>query len=346
MAESIDAILTSRPPATDHTTYLTILELHLRPELLPTLQEVLHDHALTENIGWDLVGLLVPLLPESKACLWEVARWGNPREVILKVLEALREIDFEDQDAGSGEKGLLDTTPISPGPEENISKDKPASAEVVPEQAKEDGQISAAVSRAVLQFKALLPVLGILHSRIKTQSPSRFVSSTLQAVLACYADAAPLLPWRLLDDITQSIIQLAQTLSGKKRPPLPPRQSTHDVLVKQDSARDTELKVEHGNDGESSAKAPSPEDQAIQERLLQSFVTHLLEEYLISTPRDDEVPGLAWTARFQEKAHPDKIIPVRPSFGELFTERAQLQSRERTVGDLVVSCSNFDRCVR
>ncbi|KAI9884811.1 MAG: hypothetical protein M1823_003400 [Watsoniomyces obsoletus] len=332
MAESIDAILTSRPPATDHTTYLTILEEHLRPELLPTLQEVLQDHDLTENIGWDLVGLLVPLLPESKACLWEVARWGNPREVILKVLESLREIEFEDEDDDDENEGLN----VSGISEEEISNDKPTSEETKTNVDDDDEKkVTPAVSRAVLQFKALLPVLGILHSRIKTQSASRFVSSTLQAVLACYAEAAPFLPWRLLDEITQSIIQLVQTLSGKKRPPLPPRQQTNDVSAESDVAGDADVETKDEDEVDSAANPSSGEDQAIQERLLQSFVTHLLEEYLVSTPRDDEIPGLAWAARFQEKAHPDRIIPVRPSVNELFADRAQLQSRERTVEGLV-----------
>lgn len=93
--ESENPLVAALPPVSDYITYLTIVEYNLTPENLPVLQEVLKDEKLTTNIGWDLVHLLVPHLPDSEGCLREIARLGNPREVILKVTESLRLIDYE-----------------------------------------------------------------------------------------------------------------------------------------------------------------------------------------------------------------------------------------------------------
>lgn len=87
-------LLEAKPPATDYITYLTIVEYNLTLENLPVLHEVLQDTNLTTNIGWDLLHLLIPLLPASQQCLQDIARLGNPREVVLKVTEALRLLDF------------------------------------------------------------------------------------------------------------------------------------------------------------------------------------------------------------------------------------------------------------
>ena len=87
--DAIQRLKESKPPATDAATYLTIIEMSLTPELLPTLEEILDDVEVTSEIGWDLVDMLIPV-PGSQGCLDRVARLGNPREVIIKVLEDLR----------------------------------------------------------------------------------------------------------------------------------------------------------------------------------------------------------------------------------------------------------------
>ncbi|PTB41426.1 hypothetical protein M441DRAFT_138712 [Trichoderma asperellum CBS 433.97] len=84
--EIVQRLHESRPPATDVATYLTIVEMSLSPEILPALQEILEDVSLASDIGWDLVDMLIPI-PGSEECLESIARLGNPREVILKVLE-------------------------------------------------------------------------------------------------------------------------------------------------------------------------------------------------------------------------------------------------------------------
>ncbi|KAJ5257023.1 hypothetical protein N7478_013127 [Penicillium angulare] len=139
------------PPATDYLTYLTILEYQLTPDRLPLLHRLLQDEKLTTNIGWDLVKLLLPMLPASTECLHDVARLGNPREVILRVSEALMHLQPDDEDLDDDES--VDAKPLP---------------------------------LHVSQFNCLLAMLSELHTRIKTKSPSRFVATSLQAALEAY----------------------------------------------------------------------------------------------------------------------------------------------------------------
>ena len=307
LTTSIEAITLSRPPVTDVPTYLTILESQMRPELLPTLLELLQDHDLTAEIGWDLVGLLTPMLPESRACLLEVARWGNPREVMLTLLEALGRVH-----------------PLSPLTPEDADTAGSANARAATE-----GDRQRAL---VVEVKTLLELLCLVHPRLKTRFPSRFVSTTLQAVLGRYDDIPRLLSRPLVDEVTLSIIRLVRTLSGKKRPALPPRPSTRDVIVTARAPPDPEVR----GDGESSDQTPSSGELAIQKRLLQSFVTHILEEYLVSFGPAEELPGIAWAARFQERLQPEKIVPHKPSLTTRFTQEPSLKTRQEIVSQLVV----------
>ena len=56
---------------------------------LPLFHSLLQDESLASNIGWDLAHMVLPMLPQSRECLNDVARLGNPREVILGVCDAL-----------------------------------------------------------------------------------------------------------------------------------------------------------------------------------------------------------------------------------------------------------------
>src|SRR5213075_1048440 len=155
MADEEDPLIKTLPPATDYLTYLTVLEYQLTPARLPLLHKVLQDETLTTNIGWDLVHLLLPLLPSSQECLQDVARLGNPREVILRVSDALMNLQREEwNEEGDGESN----------PEtERLGRDL--------DSVKLDGEepgMSAAQNRPlpVLQFNCLVSMLSVLHSRI------------------------------------------------------------------------------------------------------------------------------------------------------------------------------------
>lgn len=280
--DPITAIKESLPPATDYLTYLTILESQLSPKILPTLNDILQDAELTQNIGWDLINLLLPL-PGSEKCLNTIARLGNPREVVLKVTEALQVQDLEEA--------------------EDEEEEVPAqSANVEPS--------------AIDRFCTLVNLLSILHPRIKTKYPSRFLSTSLMAILAAF---------RPSNQATLAVIEFIHKISGKKRPPLPGRKSS--------------LQIPSKSMGDSGASAPDPEAQdedpkeaAIQARLLQSFLTHILEEYI-----NDNT--LEWSSRLCELFAPEKVVLTRQSLGEAYRENPVLQTRDTIVGQLVV-CKN------
>jgi hypothetical protein len=78
------------------------------------------------------------------------------------------------------------------------------------------------------------------------------------------------------------------------------------------------------------AQAEQPDDAAIQNKLLQSFITHILEDYVNSNP-------LEWAARLQESFEPNKVVPGRKSLGEAYKEEPLLVTSQEIAGELVVS---------
>ncbi|KAI1754274.1 YAP-binding/ALF4/Glomulin [Xylaria castorea] len=188
LAESITAIREGAKE--DPFTYLTILQYHVNtPGILPTLNEVLQNADLTREIGWDLVQTLVAV-DGCEDCLETVARLGNPREVIIKVMESLAALAKrleEDQGDVAGEES--DSSP----------------------------KLSDVEGRLI----TLVGMLAILQRRIKTKHPSRFLGPSLVSVLEAYQPTP---------EMTTAAINLVRSLSGRIRPPLPTRTSSIDVL--------------------------------------------------------------------------------------------------------------------
>lgn len=192
--QSDNPLIKALPPETDYISYLTILEYNINKEQLPTLHEILQDPQLTSNIGWDLVHLLLPLLPHSKLCLQDVARLGNPREVALKVTELLEKIAMVDEEDEDSDQEFLDEDKLS------------GSANLRLQDSVDDDAVPVKI-----QFCALLQMLQTLLPRIKTKFPSRFLSTSLQAVLPAYVRVA------VEPEATDSIIVLIKALSGTSR---------------------------------------------------------------------------------------------------------------------------------
>jgi hypothetical protein len=281
--DSIKAITESLPPASDYLTYLTILESHLSPEILPTLNDILQDTQLTQNIGWDLIHLLLPMRG-GEQCLTTIARLGNPREVVLKVTESLQNLDLDSAGNATEED-----------PHDDAVKRDPTDVD---------------------RFCTLINLLSILHPRIKTKYPSRFLSTSLMSILSAF---------RPTNQATLAVISFVHTISGKKRPPLPGRKSS--------------LKVPTASpdDAQADASAPDPEAQeedpqeaAIQNKLLQSFVTYVLEDYINHN-------SLEWAARLQESYEPGKVLSGK-SLSEAFKGDPVLVTRDTIAGQLVVCC--------
>lgn len=202
-----DPLVQALPPATDYLTYLTLLEYQLTPERLPLLHRLLQDEKLTTNIGWDLVKLLLPMLPASTECLQDVARLGNPREVILRVCEALENLQPEDDDDSSDDE--------------------------------EDNEAAQSLPAHILQFNCLLSMLSTLHTRLQAKRPSRFIATSLKATLEAYETMT-------CDETTLALLEFFRDLSPSKRPAPPPRApSESSVLrVSEASAPDPEAEVQ------------------------------------------------------------------------------------------------------
>lgn len=272
--EVVQRLLESRPPASDNFTYLTIVEKSLSTEILPTLQEVLEDVELTKEIGWDLVEMLIPV-PGSAECLETIARLGNPREVILKVLEVMEKTA------------------------EHEEKDE-----------------------ANKHFIVLVAMLGILHKRLQVRAPSRFLHTTLDTVYRVYDPTSA--------EATAAVIQLVRSLSGRTRPPLPTRKSSTTLetfFTDNDPAKSApDPEAEKSEEAE---KADANEPVLI-ERLLQSFITCLIEAYVNSN-------NLEWASRLLEFTLPERLVPGRKTMVQIFKDTAELQAKDELVGQLVVS---------
>ncbi|KAK8048285.1 hypothetical protein PG994_010015 [Apiospora phragmitis] len=276
MPELSEAITAIREGAKekDRFTYLTILQYNVTsPEVLPTVNEVLEkDPQLTQEIGWDLVQILLRI-PGAETCLETVARLGNPREVMIKVMEALEQLSEE-----SGDEGAL------------LAQADEAAAEQSPKD-------------VAARFITLLGMLAILHRRIKTKYPSRFLGSSLVKM-------------------TASVINLVRSLSGRKRPPLPNRKSSINV-------------ADPDQDGDASKNAPDPEaeqedptEEMMQAKLLQAFVTCILQRYI-------NAHEMQWSTRLLEKYYPAKNVPGRKTMTQKYTEDDTLQQRDSVVGQFV-----------
>jgi len=307
--------LASRPPVTDPITYLTIVEYNLSEDNLPVLHQVLQDTELNQTIGWDLIHLLLPLLPASEECLQDIATKGNPRECVLKVTEALRLLDFggqqdEDEDEEDGEASDHQSRVSDIGIGESSSSPAFQKTNIPP--------------LPILKFEILLDVLATLHRRIKTKYPSRFLSTSLQAVLVSYNRSNT-----HIEELTLSAIKFVKTISGTKRPHLPSRRSSGNIL---------RTGTGHSEqDPEAQSEAPSIEETELVNRLLQSFLTHILEDYVLSLSSEDDVPGLSWASRLMEKYEPQRT-PNKPNYqtyADRFAKDEDLKSRSTILGQIV-----------
>ncbi|KAL2864513.1 uncharacterized protein BJX67DRAFT_383765 [Aspergillus lucknowensis] len=298
MAED-DPLIQALPPATDYLTYLTLLEYQLTPARLPILHKLLQDEVLTTNIGWDLVKMLLPMLPESSACLQDVARLGNPREVILRVADALmhlhpvREDEDEDQRKQLQEQ-LVDVEP-------NADKKSTAETRTIP--------------LHVLQFNTLVAMLSVLHTRIQTKSPSRFLATSLQAALEAYTSMPT-------NETTIALLEFIRDVSPTKRPPPPPRAPSDSTVLRvaEASAPDPEAEV----------TSPGPggnEETLLIQRFLQFGLIELLKSYLLSCSGLMD-PGMSWAIRLQEKFHPEIRMLGTGSPTSVYADNKQLGERD------------------
>ncbi|KAI9893548.1 MAG: hypothetical protein M1814_006344 [Vezdaea aestivalis] len=325
--DALKAITDSQPPATDSLSWLVIVEVNLSSDLLPAFNEILlKDPELTSQVGWDLIPLLLPF-KGNQDCLRTIGRYGNPRECVINVCEQLRGLKFEndgDDDEEEGEGTEHSEPKSSPGIAEEgqeLESDGQGSLDVSkmhitePIQESEETNVPTETDKLI----SLIRLLAALHPRIQTKHPSRFLSTSLSALLSTYSDAVRFVASQ---EITLEIIRLIKTISGVKRPHLPQRYSSQLQLA---------TKNEHvAGDPEATDEPPAPEEQALATRLLTSFVTHVLEDFIDAMPE----PGISWSTRFHEIFNPTKVVSGT-SIIKRFTSEEPLRERDAISGQLV-----------
>jgi hypothetical protein len=365
-AEEESPLIAALPPQTDYITYLTILEYQLTSSNLPILTSLLNDDdgTLAKEIGWDLLKLVLPLseeVPEEATkCLEVVARRGNPREVVVRVAEELERLDRGDMDVSSGPDQDFeddqddDGLRTFEGEAERIhlgtlSLDgmPPPSGQTPSKEMldlEDDKRLKPSDSNdAVLtKFRILLSMLSILHPRIQTKYPSRFLATSLPAALASYR--------RLPISVTTTIafVSLLGKLSGKQRPTLPPRASTTTVgaAVPPNSAVSADTRSAPLPDPEAQSEsiglmALSAEEAAIIRRLLQAVLLEVLEEYVQSLATKER-SSMSWTARLRESREPKKIVPGRQTETEKWRTDPALQERDTLIAKFVRLSKDLD----
>lgn len=303
------------PPATDYLTYLTLLEYQLTPARLPTLHRLLQDETLTTNIGWDLVQLLLPMLPQSQQCLQDVARLGNPREVILRVSDALMKLQPE-KDEEEEEEETEETEKHTKSQDTKELEEKVRDIDIGSGEESQDSKKT--LPRHVIQFNCLVAMLSVLHARIKTKYPSRFIATSLQAALEAYTSMPT-------NETTTAFLEFLRDLSPTKRPALPPRgtSQTSVVRVSEASAPDPEAETQSTSSG----------DQELVRKLVQFGLVEVLKSYMLSltNPTDS---GLSWALRLQEKLDPEAARMTSKTRIHAATEH--LKERDMIVGKITV----------
>ncbi|KIW63727.1 hypothetical protein PV04_08709 [Phialophora macrospora] len=331
-----DPLIATLPPVTDYMTYLTLLEYQLTPQNLPTLSRLLSDDdgKLAEEIGWDLPKLVLPMLQENPAaatqCLETVARRGNPREVVVRVAEELEKLGDQDDNVDSEDGDEQNELPTFPGEAPRVHlggmtlegmPNTKGPAEAGAEGSDQRGP-SQESSLKTLKLQALLNMLSLLHPRIKTQYPTRFLATSLPAALGAYRQ----LP--ITSATTSAFLSMLENLASKKRPPLPPRPSAQgDALPASTAAApmpDPEAKAEEEDTG---VNVPSAAETAIIFRLLNAVLLEVLDEYL-SSLTTDEYPSMSWTARLREHLEPRRVVPGRSTETEQWKQTPELVARD------------------
>ncbi|KAL9118064.1 MAG: hypothetical protein Q9187_005393, partial [Circinaria calcarea] len=253
-------------------------------------------------------------------------RLGNPREVVLKVTELLEAITHEENGSGREQEDATDeeNEHIGSGADEGgigVDSNAHVNAETAIDLSQHAGHPRPVPPSSAMKFCSLLSMLSILHPRIKTKHPSRFLSTSLHAMLPAYTQVAR-------DELaTDAVLSFLKTITGSKRPKLPPRMSSTAVPMRQN--------IQSAPDPEAGPETPGTEDAALQIRLLQSFLTYVIEAYVDSLTSINNDSAFAWTSRLQEKLHPQKIIPHRTAFGAIFAETEHLQRRDTTIGQMI-----------
>lgn len=335
-----DPLIAALPPNTDYITYLTILEYYLTPKNLPTLNRLLQedDGTLASEIGWDLLKLVLPILrvepSKARECLDTISRRGNPREVIVRVSEELANIGIDDEEEGdeADPTESSDGLPTFAGEAPRVHLGEMTLAGMPPlykpehgPQKHEDEEQMPDAAVEELKLQSLLSMLGLLHPRIKTPHPSRFLATSLPAALSAYRRLT------MNAESTLAFLDTLAKLSGKQRPALPPRVSTNDALKQQSTTTGTRPVAsaplpdpESNSESTETSTATARVEAAINRRLLQAVLLEIIEEH--TTASSEAQPPL--TARLRVQYHPQSISSSRKEELDIVTNSEEIANAD------------------
>lgn len=341
----------------DPITLLVWCEQNLSPKELPTLNRLLRsdDGTLAQEIGWNLLEMILPMLSEdpleAAECLDCIGRRGNPREVIVKVAEVLEKLG-EDTNFSDDDEESVDDLPTFAGEADrihlgNLTLDgQPASTNLkspksaqVHQEAEEARSEDFSASLATLQFQSLVSMLCILHLRIKTQYPSRFLATSLPAALGAYRRIG------VSALSTRAFLSFFGKLSGRK-PQLPARIPSITIAgqnssqVPDSSAPSTSGPTISMPDSEpetegSSMRQASQNEKDIIVKLLQAVLLEALDDYMASLQSRDP-SHMSWTTRLREKAEPRRLVPGKPTEFQKWRDSITLTDQDKILEEFLI----------
>ena len=350
-----DQLVAAVSDGMDPITLLVWCEANLSPKELPTLNRLLRsdDGTLAQEVGWNLLELIVPMLREDPQevvnCLECIARRGNPREVIVKVAEVLEKLgedtDFLEDDeesvdelptfAGEADRIHLGTLTIDGQPVlADVKSVETAQADQKPADARPDDH---GESLATLQFQALVSMLSVLHLRIKTQYPSRFLATSLPAALGAYRRIGVTAP------STLAFLSFLGKLSGRK-PQLPvrnppvtagtnlsqvPEAFSPSTMSPTPSMPDSEPEIEG-----SSMQQASQNEKDVVLKLLQAVLLEALDDYMAALQSRDP-SYMSWITRLREKVEPRRLVPGKPTEFQKWRDSKPLSERDRVLEEFL-----------
>lgn len=268
---------------------------------------------LARDISWDLVSVLLPFLESPSPTTLQIAETliasaatkGNPREVFIKVLESLSSLSWAPRPAS--EDGHDENEDGSENEDKAAHSGDEGEDEIPEKEEKHEGD-NLVHKHSLKKFHALLSALSIVHPRIAAKFPSRFLSTELTTLLGLFMKSVQWLEREEVDGVLRAILEFVelakpelpqpkkQSLGQGEKPPLPPRVSTAESLATLSSAPTEE---------------DSPE-ALLQARLLQSFLSHILEIYLLRTrTRFNSSSDFSETPHENDHPHPAEVPEER-----------------------------------
>jgi len=218
-----------------------------------------------------------------------------------------------------GSEDCLETVARLGNPREVILKTLEVMNKLDAEAEDEDAEKEIEPDQDVVhKFITLVGMLGILHKRLEVKTPSRWLHETLQTMYHAYQPTP---------EATAAVIAFVRTVAGQARPPLPTRKSSTTL------SNPFQLT-------DSTKNAPDPEadntenldpiETQLMNRLLQAFITCIIEAYVNSHEME-------WVSRLLELYHPKRLVPNRKTMLDQFKEDKNLLARDALIGQLAVS---------